>query len=306
MNAVYQSNLSSYRLLKRGKVRDIYDVGNEKLLLIVACDRISAFDCVLPTPIPGKGKLLTQMSNFWLEKTGHIIPNHLIDTDPDWMDWYYEDDWDYDIWRQRVVLVKKAEPLPVEAIVRGYLAGSGWKEYQQYGTVCRIPLPAGLRQSEKLPEPIYTPSTKAALGEHDENIAYEKTIELLGAELAQQVCDISLVLYTYAAAYACERGIIIADTKFEFGLIDGKLVLIDELFTPDSSRFWPVDDYEPGKSPVSFDKQYVRDYLEILDWDKTPPAPELPAEVARKTAQKYQEAYVRLTDTPVIQVARTG
>ncbi len=305
MNAVYQSDLSSYRLLKRGKVRDVYDVGHEELLLIVACDRISAFDCVLPTPIPGKGKLLTQMSNFWFEKTRHLIPNHLMDTDPDWMDWYYEDDWDYDTWRQRVVLVKKADPLPVEAIVRGYLAGSGWKEYRQHGTVCRIPLPAGLRQSEKLPEPIYTPSTKAALGEHDENIAYEKTIELLGAELAQQVRDISLALYTYAAAYAYERGIIIADTKFEFGLIDGRLVLIDELFTPDSSRFWPVYSYEPGMSPVSFDKQYVRDYLESLHWDKTPPSPALPAEVARKTAEKYQEAYVRLTGTPVVQDAWT-
>ncbi len=299
MNAVYRSNLSSYRLLKRGKVRDIYDVGNEKLLMIVACDRISAFDCVLPTPIPGKGKLLTQMSNFWFEKTQHIIPNHLVDADPNWMDWYYEDDWDYDYWRQRVVLVKRATPLPVEAIVRGYLAGSGWKEYQQYGTVCHIPLPTGLRQSEKLPEPIYTPSTKAAIGEHDENIAYEKTVDLLGAELAQQVRDISLALYTHAAAYTYERGIIIADTKFEFGLIDGKLVLIDELFTPDSSRFWPVDGYEPGKSPISFDKQYVRDYLESIQWDKKAPAPELPLEVARQTTEKYQEAYVRLTDAPV-------
>ena len=300
MNVMYQSYLSSYRLLKRGKVRDVYDVGNKEMLLIVACDRVSAFDFILPTPIPGKGKLLTQMSNFWFKKTCHIIPNHLIDTDPDWMDWYFEDDWDYDYWRQRVVLVKKAEPLPVEAIVRGYLAGSGWKEYQRHGTVCRIPLPSGLRQSEKLPEPIYTPSTKAPLGEHDENIAYEKTIDLLGAELAQQVRDVSLSLYTYAAAYAYERGIIIADTKFEFGLIDGKLVLIDELSTPDSSRFWPVDGYKPGQSPVSFDKQYVRDYLESLPWDKNSPAPELPLEVARNTAEKYQDAYMRLTGTPAV------
>ncbi len=303
MNAVYQSNLPSYRLLKRGKVRDVYDVGNEELLLIVACDRISAFDCVLPTPIPRKGMLLTQMSNFWFEKTRHIIPNHLVDTNPEWMDWYYEDDWDFDSWRRRVVLVKKAEPLPVEAIVRGYLAGSGWKEYQKSGTVCQIPLPSGLRQSQQLPEPIYTPSTKAAVGEHDENIAFEQTIELLGEDLAQQVRDISLKLYTYAAAYAHERGIIIADTKFEFGLIDGKLVLIDELFTPDSSRFWPLDDYEPGKSPVSFDKQYVRDYLEEVRWDKTPPAPELPVEVVRKTAEKYLEAYRRLTDAPADSVS---
>jgi phosphoribosylaminoimidazole-succinocarboxamide synthase len=299
MNAIYQSDLSSYRLLKRGKVRDVYDVGNEQLLMIIACDRISAFDCVLPTPIPHKGTLLTQMSNFWFEKTQHIVPNHLVDTDPEWMDWYYEDDWNYDSWRRRVVLVKKAKPLLVEAIVRGYLAGSGWKEYQQHGTVCRIPLPTGLRQSEKLPEPIYTPSTKAAVGEHDENITFEETIGLLGEELAQQVRDISLQLYTYAAANAYERGIIIADTKFEFGLIDGKLVLIDELFTPDSSRFWPVDGYEPGHSPASFDKQYVRDYLESIQWDKSPPAPELPLEVAHRTAEKYQEAYVRLTGASV-------
>ena len=297
MKALYESNLSSYRLLKRGKVRDVYNIGNDNLLMIVACDRISAFDCVLPTPIPGKGMLLTQMSNFWFEMTRDIVPNHLVDADPDWMDWYYEDDWVYDKWRKRVVLVKKAKPLPVEAIVRGYLAGSGWKEYQQNGTVCQIPLPAGLSQSEQLPEPIYTPSTKADIGEHDENIDYEKTIDLLGAELAQQVRDTSLKLYKYAAEYAFERGIIIADTKFEFGLINGKLVLIDELFTPDSSRFWPVNGYEPGRSPLSFDKQYVRDYLEDIQWDKTPPAPELPPAIAGKTAEKYQEAYVSLTET---------
>ncbi len=298
MNALNYSNLSQYPLVKRGKVRDVYDVGNEKLLLIVACDRISAFDCVLPTPIPQKGTLLTQMSNFWFHKTAHIVPNHLVDTNPEWMDWYYDDDWDYDRWRGRIVLVKKAKSLPVEAIVRGYLAGSGWKEYQKSGTVCRIALPGGLRESERLPEPIYTPSTKAEAGAHDENISFEQSVELLGAELAGKVRDLSLKLYSYAAEYALKRGIIIADTKFEFGLVDGELVLIDEVLTPDSSRFWPVDRYEPGRPQTSFDKQYVRDYLESIQWDKKPPAPELPLEVACQTTEKYQEAYVRLTDAP--------
>jgi phosphoribosylaminoimidazole-succinocarboxamide synthase len=297
MNALSQSFLSQYTLLKRGKVRDVYDVGNEKLLLIVACDRISAFDCVLPTPIPQKGVLLTQMSNFWFKKTAHIVPNHLVDTDPEWMDWYYDDEWEYDLWRGRTVLVKKAKSLPVEAIVRGYLAGSGWKEYQKSQTVCQIPLPAGLRESERLPEPIYTPSTKAEAGAHDENISFEQSVELLGAELAGKVRDLSLKLYSHAAAYALERGIIIADTKFEFGLVDGELVVIDEMFTPDSSRFWPVDSYHPGKPQASFDKQYVRDYLEYIGWNKQPPAPQLPLEIAQQTAEKYREAYQRLTDS---------
>jgi len=294
MNALHQSHLG-YALFKRGKVRDLYDVGNEKLLLIVACDRISAFDCVLPTPIPGKGILLSQMSNFWFQKTEHIVPNHLVDTNPEWMDWYYDDDWEYDFWQGRVVLVKKVKPLPVEAIVRGYLYGSGWKEYKKTGEVCGITLPAGLRDSDKLPEPIYTPSTKANAGDHDENISFEITVELLGRDVAEKVRDISIKLYTYAAEYALERGIIIVDTKFEFGLIDRELVLIDELFTPDSSRFWPVENYDPGKPQTSFDKQYVRDYLESVGWDKKPPAPELASDIVRKTAEKYYEAYVRLT-----------
>ncbi len=255
MSAMLESNESDLTLVNRGKVRDVYRLA-EGDLLIVATDRISAFDYVLPTPIPGKGEVLTQLSNFWFDKTAGIIANHLVDRDP------FARDAAKEHLRGRSIVVKSARPLPVEAIVRGYLAGSGLKEYRAQGTVCGIALPGGLVESSKLPEPIYTPSTKAEAGTHDENIPFEKTIDLLGPELAAKVCDASLALYSFAADYARQRGIIIADTKFEFGLLDGELILIDEALTPDSSRFWPADTYEPGKPQPSYDKQFVRDYLE--------------------------------------------
>jgi len=294
MQTLFESNERGYALLRRGKVRDVYAIGNTHLL-IIATDRISAFDCVLPTPIPEKGIILTQMSNFWFGKTEHIVPNHLVDADPKWMDWYYDDDWCYEEMRGRVVVVKKAEPLPVEAVVRGYLAGSGWKEYRETGKICGIQLPPGMSESAQLPAPIYTPATKAEAGMHDENISFERTVDIVGRDLAEKVRDISMQLYLFAADYARERGIIIADTKFEFGFVDGEFVLIDELFTPDSSRFWPVDGYRAGRPQPSFDKQYVRDYLEGLDWDKTPPAPELPPDIVRGATEKYREALRRLT-----------
>ncbi|MGW8247159.1 MAG: phosphoribosylaminoimidazolesuccinocarboxamide synthase [Acidiferrobacterales bacterium] len=289
---LYESQIKSLPLLNRGKVRDIYEV-DDKHLLIVTTDRLSAFDVILPTPIPGKGRVLTEVSNFWFHRTEGLIPNQLTDKT---LEQVLPDAAEREPVADQAIVVRKLKPLPVEAIVRGYLIGSGWKDYQKTGAVCGISLPEGLQLADKLPEPIYTPSTKADVGEHDENIDFDATVKLLGQELAEQVRDISLRLYTEAAAYALERGIIIADTKFEFGLDEnGTLTLIDEALTPDSSRFWPADSYKPGTSPASFDKQYVRDYLETLDWDKTAPGPELPPEVAQKTAEKYQEALDRLT-----------
>lgn len=290
--ALYQSSLSSLPLLARGKVRDIYDIDTQHML-IVTSDRLSAFDVILPDPIPGKGQVLTNVSNFWFAKLQHIIPNHLADIP---LAQVLPDANERAQVAGRAIVVKKLKPLPVEAIVRGYLIGSGWKDYQKTGTVSGIVLPEGLQQAQQLPEPLYTPSTKAEMGAHDENISFAQSVELMGEDLAGQVRAASLKLYTEAAAYALERGIIIADTKFEFGTDEqGVLYLIDEALTPDSSRFWPADQYQVGISPPSFDKQYVRDYLESLDWDKTAPAPALPTEVAEFCAAKYREAEIRLT-----------
>ncbi|MGZ0078051.1 phosphoribosylaminoimidazolesuccinocarboxamide synthase [Methylomonas sp. EFPC1] len=290
--ALYESSLPHLKLLGRGKVRDMYEI-DDKHLLIVTSDRMSAFDVIMPDPIPGKGRVLTRVSNFWFEKMRDIIPNHLND------DLTLEDVIPDPALRAQVegraIIVKRLKPLPVEAIVRGYLIGSGWKDYQNSGSVCGIELPAGLQQAQQLPQPIYTPSSKAEMGTHDENISFADTVALMGEELADKVRDASLRLYTTAADYARERGIIIADTKFEFGLDeDGALYLIDEALTPDSSRFWPVEQYQVGISPPSFDKQYLRDYLETLDWNKTAPGPKLPEEVSRKCAEKYREAELKL------------
>jgi len=289
-NAMRESSIKRLPLLTRGKVRDIYDLGDR--LLMVATDRISCFDVVLPTPIPGKGNVLSQLSAFWFEKTRHIIRNHFITsdlpaeiTDPDALA----------LLAGRAMVVAKAEPLLVEAVVRGYLSGSAWREYSKQGTVCGVGLPEGLRESDKLPEPIFTPSTKAERGLHDENITFERAVDVLGSQEAEQVRDTSLALYRFASEYAAERGIILADTKFEFGLVDDELILIDEALTPDSSRFWPADQYEPGGPQPSFDKQYVRDYLDSIGFNRTPPAPELPEEVVRKTSEKYREALRVLT-----------
>jgi len=292
LETLYQSTLKSLPLLARGKVRDVYEIGDEHLLMVTT-DRLSAFDVVLPNPIPGKGAVLTAVSNFWFRQTQDIIPNHLTElTLADVL----PDERERAEVEGRAIVTRKLRALPVEAIVRGYLIGSGWKDYQNSGSVSGIALPAGLQMADKLPEAIFTPSTKADAGDHDENIDFEKTRLLLGDALAQQVQDVSLKIYTSCAAYALQRGIIIADTKFEFGLDeDNRLVLIDEVLTPDSSRFWPAASYQPGSSPASFDKQFVRDYLETLDWDKTPPGPELPPEVIEKTAEKYREAQARLT-----------
>ena len=287
-----RSSIHSLKPLHQGKVRDIYDIDADTMLLI-ATDRLSAFDVVLPTPIPEKGAILTQIANFWFDKLGHVVPNHLTGIDPDSL---VTDPAEKAQLGRRALVVKKLKPLPIEAIVRGYLAGSGWKEYKASGTVCGIALPAGLQEAAKLPEPIFTPSSKAAVGDHDENISLSRAAELLGQDLADKVARVSIQLYKEAAAYALTRGIIIADTKFEFGLdAQGTLHLIDEVLTPDSSRFWPADQYVVGKNPPSYDKQYVRDWLESTGWDKTPPGPELPAEVARKTGEKYREAYQKLT-----------
>jgi phosphoribosylaminoimidazole-succinocarboxamide synthase len=289
--AVHQSRIDNLPLIARGKVRDIYQI-DEQHLLFVTTDRISAFDVIMPDPIPGKGTLLTQISNFWFEKSADLIPNHL--TDLNLAD--YVSKKDYELLKGRSVIVKKLRQLPVEAIVRGYIIGSGWKDYQASGAICGIQLPAGLQQAEQLPQPIYTPSSKAEVGDHDENISFDKTVELIGQELADQVRDVSIAIYKMAAEYALERGIIIADTKFEFGLDENdQLVLADEVLTPDSSRFWPRLQYQLGTSPVSFDKQFVRDYLETLDWNKTAPGPTIPAEILEKTRAKYQEAYEVLT-----------
>ncbi|WP_341327082.1 phosphoribosylaminoimidazolesuccinocarboxamide synthase [Methylotuvimicrobium sp. KM2] len=294
MNApavLYESSLSQLTLRARGKVRDIYDIDDEHML-IVTTDRLSAFDVILPDPIPQKGRVLTSVSNFWFSKLKHILPNHLAGVS---LSEVLTDPQELKQLEGRAVVVRKLKPLPVEAIVRGYIIGSGWKDYQQTGHICGIRLPEGLQQAQQLPKPIYTPSSKAAVGDHDENITFAKTVDLMGQELAEKVREASLALYQEAANYAKERGIIIADTKFEFGTDDaGVLYLIDEALTPDSSRFWPADQYQVGMSPPSFDKQYVRDYLETLDWNKKPPAPSLPEEVIRKTTEKYLEAEAKL------------
>lgn len=287
--ALLESHLKSVPLFFRGKVRDVYDLSDA--LLLVATDRISAFDHILPSPIPQKGVILTQMSRFWMEKFQDIIPNHLLNRD---LTDLIQDPEELRSLEGRAEVVKKAKPLPVELIVRGYLAGSGFKEYQKSGTVCGIKLPQGLKQAEKLPEPIFTPSTKAPQGQHDENISYEQMAGLIGNDLAAQAREICLNLYTLAAEHAKSRGIIIADTKIELGLFQDKLILIDEVFTPDSSRFWPEKEYQIGVSPPSFDKQFVRDYLNSTGWDKNSPPPTLPPDIVKKTAEKYHEALERL------------
>ncbi len=291
-NHYHAEQMTRYPLIHQGKVRDSFTI-DDKHMLIVASDRLSAFDVVLPDPIPGKGEILTRISNFWFQRTAGIIPNHLsgikvVDAidDPELAE----------MLRHRAVVVKRLRPLPLEAIVRGYLIGSGWKDYLEFGSICNIALPQGLRQADRLPEVIFTPSNKAVAGQHDVNIEFEESARLIGRPQAEQVRDISIQLYARAVEHAAARGIIIADTKFEFGLDeDGQLRLMDEVLTPDSSRFWPEESYRPGASPPSFDKQYVRDYLETLDWDKQPPGPALPANIIAATAAKYREAFERLT-----------
>ena len=288
---VFESNITSLPLLARGKVRDIYAV-NDELLMIVTSDRLSAFDVILPDPIPGKGAVLTAVANFWFGKLAHVIPNQLTGIDPESV----VADTERDQVRGRSLVVKRLKPLPIEAVARGYLIGSGWKDYQKNGAVCGIGLPAGLQLAQQLPEPLFTPATKAEIGAHDENIDFATVQRMIGVELAAQVREVTLRLYREAAAFARVKGIVIADTKFEFVLDkEGRLHLIDEVLTPDSSRFWPLEDYEVGISPPSFDKQFVRDYLETLDWNKTAPGPVLPPEVIDKTAAKYLEALIRLT-----------
>lgn len=291
MSALHQSSLTSLKLLHRGKVRDLYEVDAQHLL-IVQTDRLSAFDVILPDPIPGKGEVLTTVSNFWFDKLRHLIPNHLSGIDPESV---VKTDAERAQVRGRAFVTKKLKPLPIEAIVRGYLVGSGWKDYKKTGAVCGIHLPAALQEAQKLPQPLFTPSTKAAVGEHDENISFDEAIKLLGAARANEVRDATLALYTEAADYALTRGIIIADTKFEFGVDEaGTLYLIDEALTPDSSRFWPADQYHVGSNPPSFDKQFVRDWLEASGWNKQAPAPHIPEDVLQKTADKYREAQERL------------
>jgi phosphoribosylaminoimidazole-succinocarboxamide synthase len=288
---LYESSLRSLPLLGRGKVRDNYAVGNDRLL-IVTTDRLSAFDVILGEPIPDKGRVLNQMANFWFERLKHIVPNHLTDVAAETV---VAPDEAGQV-KGRAVVVKRLEPILVEAVVRGYLAGSGWKDYQDTGAVCGVKLPAGLANAEKLPEPIFTPAAKAAIGHHDENITFEDVERRIGTELAATIRDISIKLYQEASEYAATRGIIIADTKFEFGLDgNGKLFLMDEALTADSSRFWPADQYRVGSNPPSFDKQFVRDWLETQDWNKAPPAPKLPEDVVAKTSEKYREALERLT-----------
>ena len=291
MSALHQSNLTSLPLLHRGKVRDLYEVDAQHLL-IVQTDRLSAFDVILDDPIPGKGEVLTAVSNFWFNKLQHVIPNHLSGIAPESV---VKGAAEQAQVKGRAFVTKKLKPLPIEAIVRGYLVGSGWKDYQRTGAVCGIKLADGLREAQKLPEPLFTPSTKAAVGDHDENISYAQAVELLGVDMAGQVRDATLSLYIEAADYAATRGIIIADTKFEFGVDEaGKLYLIDEALTPDSSRFWPADQYQVGSNPPSFDKQFVRDWLESSGWNKRAPAPRIPQDVLEKTAAKYHEAQQRL------------
>ncbi len=289
-NTVLQLDLPGFKKLKSGKVREVFDLGDR--LLFVATDRISAFDCIMPNGIPRKGEVLTQISYFWFGQTESFQPNHLISRANEPLPASLQPF--ATRLARRTMVVKKAAPLAIECVVRGYLAGSGWKEYRERQTVCGIKLPPGLKESSELPEPIFTPATKAETG-HDENISFERAARLVGADIAAQARAASLKIYNTARDYARRRGIIIADTKFEFGLSDGKLILIDEVLTPDSSRFWPADQYQPGRSQPSFDKQFVRDYLETLDWDKTPPGPTLPPEVVAKTTAKYLEAYERLT-----------
>ncbi len=292
---MFESQLTSLPLINRGKVRDIYDAGAEHLL-IVTTDRISAFDVIMPTPIPGKGKLLTAISQFWFERTRNIISNHWIDLPLE----TYLSATEINSLDGRGMLVKKLRPLPIEAVARGYIIGSGWKDYQRRGQICGITLPAGLQLAEQLPNALFTPATKADIGAHDENISFEKTVELIGLPLAERVRNITLQLYQEAARYARQCGIIIADTKFEFGLDNNdQLILIDEALTPDSSRFWPADEYRIGISPPSFDKQFLRDYLETLDWNKVAPGPALPQVIVEKTAAKYAEAFRRLTQPPL-------
>lgn len=288
------TELKNLELVAKGKVRDIYAVDSDHLL-IVTTDRMSAFDVVLPNPIPGKGEVLTQLSEFWFEKTQSIVSNHMTD-DLELVDLLDSPD-QLDYFSKRSMIVKRLNPLPIEAVVRGYLIGSGWKDYQATGSVCGIQLEEGLQMAQKLPEPIYTPATKAEVGEHDENISYEKTVDLIGEELANRVRQIAIDIYNFGVNHAREKGIIIADTKFEFGLdSDGELYLIDEVLTPDSSRFWAIENYELGSSPPSFDKQYLRDYLETLDWDKTAPGPDLPQEVIDNTASKYKNAFRQIAE----------
>ncbi|MEA1987907.1 MAG: phosphoribosylaminoimidazolesuccinocarboxamide synthase [Pseudomonadota bacterium] len=294
MHALYESSLTSLPLIGNGKVRDIYDI-DDQYMLIVTTDRISAYDAILPTPIPGKGRILTDTAQFWMKKMRDIVPNQLAEN-MNLADYLTADEL-----KQldgRGMIVKKLKPLPVEAIVRGYLVGSGWKEYKKKQSVCGIALPDGLKQAAQLPEPLFTPSTKAEQGDHDENISFEQLVEIMGEEKSNKVRDLSIQLYKAAAEFALKRGIIIADTKFEFGEDDeGTIYLIDEALTPDSSRFWPASSYKVGSNPPSFDKQYIRDYLDSLDWDKNPQnAPELPEEVVCKTFEKYQEAQARLTE----------
>ncbi|MCF7864817.1 MAG: phosphoribosylaminoimidazolesuccinocarboxamide synthase [Kiritimatiellales bacterium] len=288
--AATKIELPGIEKFKTGKVREVYDLGDS--YLFIASDRISAFDCVMPNGIPNKGQVLNMISKFWFDRTGHVVKNHMITTDVNEFPARLKEH--AALLKGRSMIVRKAELLPVECIVRGYLIGSGWKEYKQSGTIGGMPLRAGYAMAGKLDEPIFTPSTKADAG-HDENISIAEMKKIVGEELGQKLIDASLTLYKTAADYALTKGIIIADTKFEFGMIDGELVLIDEVLTPDSSRFWPADTYKPGSSPFSFDKQYVRDYLETLDWDKTPPAPELPESIVMKTREKYLEAYKLLT-----------
>ena len=301
-----ESDLPGLPLRHRGKVRDVFDLPRERLpadapagdhLLIVATDRLSAFDVVLPDPIPGKGEMLCQISNFWFAQTAHLMPNHLTGID---VAGVLPQGVDAALYAKRAVVTKKLKPVPVEAIARGYLIGSGWKDYQRTGKVSGIELPAGLRQAEQLPEPIFTPSTKAAVGDHDENIDFDTMVKTIGADLAERVRDATLRIYQFAAAFAAQRGILLADTKFEFGTdADGRLYIMDEMLTPDSSRYWPADEYAVGTSPPSYDKQFVRDYLETLDWNKTAPGPKLPAEVIVRTRAKYAEALQRLAGISV-------
>ena len=291
-----EADLPGLPLRHRGKVRDVFDLGDDRLL-IVATDRLSAFDVVLPDPIPGKGEMLCQISNFWFGETAHLMRNHLTGID---VASVLPAGVDPALYARRAVVTKKLKPVPVEAIARGYLIGSGWKDYQRTGRVSGIPLPDGLRQAEQLPQAVFTPSTKAAVGDHDENIDFDTMVRAVGAELAEQVRDATLRLYAFAREHAAARGIILADTKFEFGTdADGRLYVMDEMLTPDSSRYWPADQYQVGTSPPSYDKQFVRDYLETLDWDKTPPGPRLPAEVIARTRAKYAEALERLAGISV-------
>ncbi|MGZ8982864.1 MAG: phosphoribosylaminoimidazolesuccinocarboxamide synthase [Methylotenera sp.] len=291
-----ETSIISLKRIHQGKVRDIYDI-DANTMLLVSTDRLSAFDVILPTGIANKGAMLTQMANFWFDKLKDVVPNHLTGIDPISVVTNPQEQAQL---ANRAVVVKKLKALPIEAIVRGYLVGSGWKEYKAKGTVCGIQLPAGLQEASKLPAPIFTPSSKAAVGEHDENISLQQAAELLGKDLSEQVAKVSIALYQRAAEYALTRGIIIADTKFEFGLdANGVLHVMDEVLTPDSSRFWPADSYVVGKNPPSYDKQYVRDWLEASGWNKSPPAPELPADVAQRTSEKYMEAFERLTGQPL-------